>query len=446
MMAQDVLFKPLEFRHLTVKNRILRSSVSGRLDHYDGTGSYARINWEEKFARGGVGAIISSFVPVSLEGSHMPNFATIDADDKIPFWREVGRRVHLHDCPFILQLNHCGRQRDMRGVVNLRTPAPGVTGRADPLNGFPTRAMTTEEVRRTVQDFVEGARRARDAGLDGVELHGANGYLITQFLSSAINDRSDEYGGSLQKRARFLLEIISGIRNQVGGDWHLQVKLNAVDENDAFSFFAKKGNTLADALQIARWVEEAGADAIHVSSGSFFPHPNNPPGEFPFELFQQTVDTLLSEGRKMFQNYVMLRYRPTRWILKRLWNRKRTMDVEGLNAGNSLEIKRHVRIPVLCTGGFQRASLMRRVIEEGCCDAVTIARPLVANSDLARQIAEGRDTPDRPCTFCNKCLANMIKHPIGCYEVSRHEGDYEKMIEEVMSVFRPTPWNELDSG
>src|SRR5687768_11793323 len=117
-MANDIIFEPLAFRHLTVKNRIFRSNISGRFDYYNGVGTQARINWEEKFARGGVGAIISSHVPVSIAGRILPNYAVIDDDDKIPFWRRVGEKVHEYDCKYILQLSHSGRQRDMGGIEN----------------------------------------------------------------------------------------------------------------------------------------------------------------------------------------------------------------------------------------------------------------------------------------------------------------------------------------
>ncbi len=210
----DTLFQPLQFRNLTVKNRIFRSNISGRFDNYDGSGNQARINWELKFARGGVAAIVSSFVPVTIRGRIMPNYATIDRDDRIPFWRELGKRVHDHDCKFILQLSHAGRQRDIPGIEYARGLSS--TDRPDPLHGFECERMTKPDIRETVQAFAAGARRAREAGLDGVELHGANGYLITQFLSSAINDRKDEYGGSLDNRARFLLEIVAAIRAEVG--------------------------------------------------------------------------------------------------------------------------------------------------------------------------------------------------------------------------------------
>src|SRR6266481_7751318 len=102
----DAIFEPLTFKNLVVKNRIFRSNISGRLDNYGGSGNQARINWEVKFARGGVGAIISSFVPVQIRGRIMPNYATIDRDERIPFWRALGKAVHEYDCRYILQLSH----------------------------------------------------------------------------------------------------------------------------------------------------------------------------------------------------------------------------------------------------------------------------------------------------------------------------------------------------
>src|SRR4051812_1295734 len=167
----DPIFEPLHFRNLTVKNRIFRSNISGRFDNYDGSGNPVRINWEESFARGGVGAIISSFVPVMLAGRIMPNYATIDADDKIPFWRAVGEAVHRHDCRFIMQLSHSGRQQDIPGVEN-QFRSPGSSGdRPESFHGLISHPMTKAEISEVVQAFASGARRAREAGLDGVELH-----------------------------------------------------------------------------------------------------------------------------------------------------------------------------------------------------------------------------------------------------------------------------------
>ena len=126
--------------------------------------------------------------------------------------------------------------------------------------------------------FAEGARRAREAGLDGVELHGANGYLITQFLSSAINDRKDEYGGSLENRARFVLDIVKAVRAKVGNDFHFQMKISAQEYADALTplHIGSSGNTLEDSIQVCKWLVEAGIDAIHVSTRRLLPAPEEP--------------------------------------------------------------------------------------------------------------------------------------------------------------------------
>ncbi|SEM95075.1 2,4-dienoyl-CoA reductase (NADPH2) [Stigmatella aurantiaca] len=459
----DVIFREVAFPNLKVKNRIFRSNVSGKFDNYDGSGTQTRINWETKFARGGVGAIVSSYVPVHRSGRIMPNYATLESDDRIPFWRQLVSEVHKYDCRYIIQLSHSGRQRDQPGVENQFTTAASSTDKKDPFHGILCRAMSAQEIKEVISWFGQAARRAREAGADGAELHAANGYLITQFLSSGINDRKDEYGGSLENRARFALAIVKEIRRVVGDDFHLQFKISAVDHNDAPFFYEKKGNSLEESIQICKWLEQAGVDAFHVSTGSMFPHPLNPVGpSFPYSTAARTYETMLSSGVLTLRNYALFRYRILNGLFGFLWNRlvkqkaqqnaalhrqlgvgSDVTDLEGLNVAEAREIRKSVGVPVICTGGFQNASLIRKVIEEGFCDAVSIARPLIANNDLVNTyFAKGRDLPARPCTHCNKCLVNAIENPLGCYDVSRFDGDYSRMINEVMSVFHPTAFDE----
>jgi 2,4-dienoyl-CoA reductase (NADPH2) len=437
-MENDLIFQPLQFRNLTVKNRLFRSNISGRWDNYNGSGTQARINWEEKFARGGIGAIISSFTPVHISGRIMPNYAMIDNDDKIPFWSKVAEKVHEYDCKFITQLSHSGRQRDVPGVENFMSKAISSTNQKDTFHGLLCEAMRVEQIKQMVQWFADGARRAREAGIDGVELHASHGYLFTQFLSSAINDRKDEYGGSLENRARLLLEVIAAIRAEVGDDYHLQVKINALDVNNALYPWEKPGNTLEESIQICKWVEEAGADALHTSIGSIFPHPLLPPGGFPLDEANWWYGNMLSSGVRAYLNYAFFHFKTLRPIFLWLWNRtKKDHVVEGVSAEYSKEVKRNVSIPVINTGGYQDAQLIRKVISEGACDAVSIARPLIANNDLAKIIASGKDLPDRPCSFCNRCLVNAIANPLGCYDLRRFDGDHEAMVREVMTVYDP---------
>jgi 2,4-dienoyl-CoA reductase-like NADH-dependent reductase (Old Yellow Enzyme family) len=437
-MGNDIIFEHLEFRNLTVKNRLFRSSISGRWDNYNGSGTQARINWEEKFARGGVGAIISSFTPVHIKGRILPNYAMIDNDDKIPFWRKVAETVHQHDCKFITQLSHSGRQRDIPGIENFMTNALSSTSKMDTFHGLLCEAMTVQQIKEVVQYFADGARRAREAGIDGVELHASHGYLFTQFLSSGINDRKDEYGGSLENRARFLLEVIKAIRAEVGNDYHLQVKINAVDFNNALFPWEKEGNTLEESIQLCKWTEEAGADALHVSIGSLFPHPLLPPGGFPLDEANWWYGAMVSSGVRAYINYAFFHFKSLRPLFLWLWNRtKKQHVIEGVGADYAREVKKNVNIPILNTGGYQDALTIREVISGGYCDGVAIARPLIANNDLPKIIESGKNLPDRPCSFCNRCLVNAPANPLGCYDLQRFNGDRDAMVREIMTVFDP---------
>lgn len=449
----SIIFNPLSFRNLQVKNRLFRSNISGTFDDYDGHGGHARLNWEEKFARGGVGAIISSFTPVTVRGRILTRYAMIDHDDKIPFWREVGHRAHRHDCRFIMQLSHSGRQQDLGGVENLHRKAQSSTDKQDYFHGIICEAMTKPEIKEVVQLFADGARRAREAGLDGVELHGANGYLITQFLSSGINDRDDEYGGNWEARSLFVLEIIRAIRAEVGQDFHLQMKINGEDHNSWLYPWQKRGNSLDETLNICRLLLDGGkgVDAFHVSSGSTFPHPRNPPGDLPMRDLARWYDGLISQGTRSGFNHAIFSNRATAAAFRAYWKWRRGNVIEGINLPYASAIRAAVRavdpeIPVICTGGFQHADVIAGAIRAGDCDAVSIARPLIANNDLPQILARANGPqPRRECTYCNKCLINDLENPLGCYEVSRFEGEnfeerYDAMIAEVMSVFRPTAY------
>ncbi len=303
---------------------------------------------------------------------------------------------------------------------------------------------------RRLDRLGQGARRAREAGLDGVELHGANGYLITQFLSSGINDRDDEYGGNWESRARFVLEIIREIRKQVGYDFHLQMKINAVDNNDWLYPWLPKGNTQEEYLKIIRLLMDdgKGVDAFHVSAGSTFPHPMNPPGDLPMRDLVRWYDGMISQGVRAGMNYRIFKNPIGSFLFRRYWLWRRGKKVEGISEDYAAVVRKTVTeidpsVKVLVTGGWQHGDRIADAIRSERCDAVSIGRPLIANNDLPKILQKANGpVPGKECTYCNKCLINDLENPLGCYELSRFEGDtfeekYDNMIEEVMSVYYP---------
>jgi 2,4-dienoyl-CoA reductase-like NADH-dependent reductase (Old Yellow Enzyme family) len=387
-LAAKAIFEPLRFPHLEVKNRLFRSSISGRFDNYDGSGTEVRIDWDVKFARGGIGAVISSNTPVHPRGLIVPNYAHLDSDDRVPFYRELGKRVRDAGAAYIVQLAFSGRQRDIPSVVYEKGLSS--TDKSDPVHGFPCERMTKAQIDEVVESFAQAARRAREAELDGIEIHGCNGYLITQFLSPAINDRTDDYGGSLENRARFPLEVVRAMRKEIGDDFHLQFKISAIDDGKALFPWAKEGTTLEESIQVCKWLVEAGVDGLHISSGYLFPHPRNPAGAFPIADVIRSYDTMLSSGENTFRNYLMFRTPPINKGFAWVWGRRaRKLGVEGINLDLARAIKREVDVPVLCAGGFQTASVIARAIEDGSVDGVTMGRPLIANPDLPNLFQQG---------------------------------------------------------
>jgi tRNA-dihydrouridine synthase len=151
----------------------------------------------------------------------------------------------------------------------------------------------------------------------------------------------------------------------------------------------------------------------------------------------RTYDMLLSSGWRAIRNYIVFKTWPFSAGFRWWWERPgRLLGIEGINLSGSRAVKQRLSIPVLCTGGFQTASVIAGAIERGDCDGVTIARPLVANPDLVRLFEQGHDAPPRPCTYCNRCLFNFIENPLGCYDESRFDSR-EEMVRQVLSVYEP---------
>ena len=443
--ANDPIFRPLTINGLTFKNRVVRSSLGGRVDYYNGSMSEARIAWDRRFARGGVAAIISSNSGIRADGVAVPGYATIDHDRTIPSWRRLVGEVHQHDCRYIIQLHFSGRQRDLPRKEFLDIPPPGATDRPDLLYGLRSRRMTIPEIHDLVQAYARAAWRAREAGADGVEIVACNGYILHQFLSSAINDRDDDYNGDLRGRARLTLEVLKAVRAAVGRDFFVSMKLSGRDEHNAYTapLVRPVGNTLADTMELSRWLAAAGLDAIHLSQGDSFPHPLIPAGRLPTDDARRVYATLFYEGTRAPLVFLLLQFAPLRRLIEWNWGRRMPFKrggellpdkIEGMNQDDAAKVKQASGLPVICVGGWQTASRIREGLRAGRCDVVSIARGLLANPDLVHQFAGGRDAPERPCTYCNRCAVNALLYPLACWEEARFDSR-EQMFDEAYRVY-----------
>ena len=446
MSANDRIFEPLTINGLTLKNRVVRSSLGGRVDYYDGSMSNARLAWDRRFARGGVSAIISSNVGIRTDGIAVPGYASIDHDRTIPSWRALVDEVHRYDCRYIIQLHFSGRQRDLPRKEYVGIHPPSSTDRPDLLYGLRSRRMTIPEIRDVVRAYADAARRAREAGADGIEIVACNGYLLHQFLSAEINDRSDDYNGDLRTRARLILEVLAAVRAEVGRDFFVSMKLSGRDEHNAFTapFVRRVGNTIEDTMQLSRWLADAGLDAIHVSQGDTFPHPLVPAGLLPADDSRYSLAGLYFEGTRVPFTFFLMRFAVFRRIFEWNWGRRMPFKkngklipekIEGMNQDDAAKIKAASGLPVICVGGWQTASRIREALAAGNCDVASIARGLLANPDMVQRFAKGHDAPERPCTYCNKCLVNALLQPLACWDETRFSSR-EQMFEEAYRVYK----------
>jgi 2,4-dienoyl-CoA reductase (NADPH2) len=453
---------PIAVGNVTIKNRIARSSLAGITDGEYGEVLEPRIGFEETFAQGGVGLIISSHVPIRADGRVLPNYAMIDDNARIPEWRRLVCAVQAYGTKYFLQLSHSGRQRDLGGIQNIdygrgkldmRPPSPGSV--ADPFHGLTGRMLDVAGMKQMVQDFIAGARRAAAAGVDGLELHSSNGYFFTQVISSSSNDRArhdpnDPYGGILENRFLFWKEVIHGIKSDPDTrHLPLVVKLSVIEDASALRPWRPKGNTVEESVQVAKWSEEAGADAIHVSAGDIFPHPRNPAGYLNTRILRETYARLRTRGKYSRLNFWLFNYLP--FIPRLAWERRLRdklyasfwqyllgrrpepdssdaawRKLEGLLSESSRLIKANLKqAKVLCTGAWQTLAPIQAGLRKGDFDMVTSARTWMANPMMPGHLVEASREgavdlwPARPCTLCNNCLMAAPAHRASCQDETR---------------------------
>jgi 2,4-dienoyl-CoA reductase-like NADH-dependent reductase (Old Yellow Enzyme family)/thioredoxin reductase len=347
------LFAPVRLGRMTVRNRLVMPPMSVNFG-IDERGFVTERHWAylAARARAGTGMITVGGGAVHPDGLDLPKMPPVWDDVFIPALSRLAAEVKKHGARVGLQLLHGGRQ-----AFHDRRVAPSPLPSLAVVKGIP-RELGRDEIKALVVCHAEAARRAREAGFDFVEIHAAHGYLISEFLAPNANQRSDEYGGSFENRTRFLLQILSAIKERCGADYPVGVRYNGED-------YVAGGWHLADALRLAPLLAEAGADWLHVSAGVYGSMPVTIPSMYePFGCFVHLAE----------------------------------------------EVKKVVSIPVIAVGRIKDPVMADRIIAEGRADLVAMGRAHIADPELAAKAAEGRLHELRPCIGCCRgCIESVLE-------------------------------------
>lgn len=398
--GEALLFTPIRIGSLELPARLFKTATAETRASADGFVTDELVEFYRLIAMGGTPLIVTGNIYVSRQGKSAPRQVGADDDDKIVGLKRIPEVVHACGGRIFAQLNHCGRQvvPDFVGA----TDVVSASAVKDLLTGTQPRAMRVAEIASIVEQFGEAARRCKEAGFDGVQMHSANGYLMSQFLTPYTNRRDDEYGGALEQRTRFAREVLGAIRRRVGADFPVIMKMNGAD-----ALPLRDGLAPPELAEAARIMEAAGVDAVEISVGHY---------ESGFPMVRGTFDRCL---RNMLQGS-MAHLPPLRRTLLQVFRPLVTLACnllwkgrEGFNLDYTPDFKARLHIPVICVGGFRTRVAMEAALARGLCDAVSAGRPFLADPFFYRHVRDG--TPGPRCVDCNACVGHLGAQPADCY-------------------------------
>ncbi len=355
-----MLFEPASIGTLTVPNRFVRSATAERLSDDRGRPRPELATMYRALAEGGVGLIITGHAYVHPGGRCHAEMSGIYDDALVEDWRAVTAVVHEADGRIVMQINHGGRQCDPAVVDGeLVAPSPIALDK----DRLRPRELSEREIENLVRAFGDAAGRVKAAGFDGVQIHGAHGYLVSSFSSPASNWRQDSWGGTMVRRLRFLEQVAAAIRDEVGDDYPVLIKLGTMD-------FVRDGLTESDGVEIIRHLADMGLDAVEISGG-------------------------IGAGN-------------TR---------------AGINSPDKeayfLPIARRARyvtdLPIILVGGFRSREVMQSVLEESSAGFISLCRPLIREPDLPNRLRDGQKAAT--CISCNQCWPREGELGISCHHV-----------------------------
>ena len=364
------LFTPSEINNMTLSNRFVRSATWAAMAADDGASTPQLVDLMVNLAKGGVGLIITGHAYVRQDGQAGPRQLGIYKDGLIPGLQTIAQAVHERGGKIILQLAHAGFYA--KSALTRQTPlAPS---KIEGFSKTPRKEMSIRDIKDMVNSFGEAARRAKNAGFDGVQIHSAHGYLLSQFLSPFFNRRTDKYGGEIQNRARVLLEVLQTIRKIVGRDYPILVKLNSRD-------FIENGLKLEDSVSVAAMLSEGGIDGIELSGG------------------------LLTSPK----------FSPSRRGIT-------SKNKEAYFHDEARSFKKKIDVPLILVGGIRSYHVADQLIDEGVADYISMCRPFIREPDLINRWRAG-DLRKAACISDNKCFSPaMAGEGIYCVTEKKKKG------------------------
>ena len=346
------LFETTQIKNMSLANRSVRSATWEGLANEDGTTSSRLNDLMVELARGGVGLIITGLAYVDKKGQSDPWQLGIDRDECISGLSEMTGAVHKAGGKIAVQISHAGCHSDA-SLTGMEPIGPSVMENE---SGPFCKEMTGQDIGRMVSDFGHAALRAKEAGFDGIQLHGAHGFMMSQFLSPFYNKRDDDYGGSVTGRTRIVLEILQRVRAEVGIHYPVMVKLNTAD-------FVDGGLIVDDMLESVAMLENAGIDAIELSGGLIKYSGNYGPAR---------PGLLKTEEEEIYYGEAVRRY------------------------------KSQSKVPLMLVGGIRSYTVVERLLGESLADYVSLCRPLIREPGLINRWKSG-DTSKSTCLSDNLC-------------------------------------------
>lgn len=366
--------EPINLGNLKIKNRFVRSATFEGMATEEGYVTNQLIELYQKLAEGGIGLIITGLAYVQKNGILFDKQVGIDDEKLIPGLSKIADVIHKHGngCKVVKQIGHCGRQS--RRLE--KTLAPSAI--LEKLTKKMPKEMTLTEIKQTIEAFAQAIRRAKQAGFDGAQLHGAHGFLISQFFSPYTNKRSDDYGGNIASRVRFVEDIYNRSVELVGRDFPILIKMNGVD-------FLEGGVTIEESKKIAKKLANLGFAALEISAGMW------------------EICTLSKKE---------LGWKPIFLPESRMF--VDTKNDPAYNLPFAKEVKKTIDIPVIVVGGINSLDLVEQMLKEKSADLVALCRPLIREPDLPNRWLNGIGNRTVECMYCNGCLSSVVTTGLRC--------------------------------